>query len=343
MYSNDDDVAIAIPPDYAWRQALVVFTTSIVFFVAIFIISVVMLGAYPHHLQRWAEILGTFGGFLACVQYIPQIIMTYRRGSVGSLSIGMMCIQTPGSFVFVASLAARLGRDGWSSWFVYLVTGVLQGILLGMAIYFTMQEGELENERGARNDADSDYTDDMVPSRTCDLETDPLLPVPGPDRNSRSTTSFSTGPRNESLNENSRRFSNIGTVIASALGFGPGRQTADGAEAEDLDSPSRSHTRSDSIETIIGPTRTSPSTAIEYLRQQREDLRRSHTGSLRSVGDPIDPIDRQESFSENGTYRRGGSVTSKTVPARAQSAQAVQANTSTHRTRLTKSDGSGTL
>lgn len=45
----------------------------------------------------------------------------------------MMCIQTPGSFVWVVSLASREGTD-WSSWCTYLVTGVLQGGLLGMCL-----------------------------------------------------------------------------------------------------------------------------------------------------------------------------------------------------------------
>ena len=51
----------------------------------------------------------------------------------------MMLIQTPGSFVWSASLAARLGVEGWSTWGVYLVTGCLQGCLLVMGIYFEVQ------------------------------------------------------------------------------------------------------------------------------------------------------------------------------------------------------------
>ena len=57
----------------------------------------------------------------------------------------MMCIQTPGSFVFAASLAARLGSSGWSAWGVYIITGCLQGCLLAMGITF-----ELRNRRKSR-------------------------------------------------------------------------------------------------------------------------------------------------------------------------------------------------
>jgi len=51
----------------------------------------------------------------------------------------MMLIQTPGSFVWAGSLAARLGVEGWSTWGVFLVTGCLQGCLLFMGIYFEVQ------------------------------------------------------------------------------------------------------------------------------------------------------------------------------------------------------------
>lgn len=51
----------------------------------------------------------------------------------------MMLIQTPGSFVWSGSLFARLGIEGWSTWGVFLVTGCLQGCLLGMGIYFEVQ------------------------------------------------------------------------------------------------------------------------------------------------------------------------------------------------------------
>lgn len=70
-----------------------------------------------------------------------------------------MCIQTPGSFVFAASLALRLGKSGWSAWGVYIVTGLLQGCLLFMGIKFELrdrakrkadvQEGQGEHERTA--------------------------------------------------------------------------------------------------------------------------------------------------------------------------------------------------
>ena len=58
----------------------------------------------------------------------------------------MMCIQTPGSFVWAASLAARLGPSGWSAWGVYLVTGSLQGTLLILGSWYEIQQRRKEKK-----------------------------------------------------------------------------------------------------------------------------------------------------------------------------------------------------
>jgi len=51
----------------------------------------------------------------------------------------MMCMQTPGGFLFAGSLFARLGWAGWSSWGIFVLTATMQGILLYMAIYYEIQ------------------------------------------------------------------------------------------------------------------------------------------------------------------------------------------------------------
>jgi hypothetical protein len=87
--------------------------------------------------------------------------MTFSLAHVGSLSIPMMLIQTPGSFVWAGSLAARLGTEGWSTWGIFLVTGCLQGCLLVMGIYF-----ELKARREAQALEDSVSTT-FSPIRIC--------------------------------------------------------------------------------------------------------------------------------------------------------------------------------
>src|SRR5271155_4392089 len=132
----------------SFRTALAVVATSVLHAMVIFILSLYFVLRRPNNLQGWAEFLGIFATVLASIQYFPQIYTTYMLRRVGSLSIPMMCIQTPGSFLWAASLAARLGKQGWSAWGVYMVTGCLQGALLVMAIYFEIVERRRLKKQG---------------------------------------------------------------------------------------------------------------------------------------------------------------------------------------------------
>ncbi|KAI9291038.1 hypothetical protein K502DRAFT_368761 [Neoconidiobolus thromboides FSU 785] len=87
----------------------------------------------------WANFNGLFSMLLAMIQYLPQIFITWKRKNIGVLSIPMMMMQTPGAFLFVFSLALREGTN-WTTWITYLVTGILQGTLLIMCLYFQYLE-----------------------------------------------------------------------------------------------------------------------------------------------------------------------------------------------------------
>jgi hypothetical protein len=123
-----------------WKEAVIVLSGSLAFFLFTFLGSIVMVYAAPSHLRGWANFLGLLGTLLAAIQYFPQIITTYKLQETGSLSVPMMCIQTPGSFVFAASLAVRLGPGGWSAWGLFIFTGILQGCLLVMSLGFVWRD-----------------------------------------------------------------------------------------------------------------------------------------------------------------------------------------------------------
>ena len=138
-----------------YRLAITVFLVSIIHLVLTFLVSIIFIYIYPSLLLSWAHFLGIFGTCLAAIQFLPQIWTTWKLQEVGSLSIPMMCIQTPGSFVWVGSLAARLGWEAWSTWGIYLVTGVLQGCLLVMGITFELRSRKkvaVPNGRGLGDD-----------------------------------------------------------------------------------------------------------------------------------------------------------------------------------------------
>jgi hypothetical protein len=96
-------------------------------------------------MSAWANTLGIMSASLAMVQYFPQIWTTYNLGHVGSLSLPMMAIQVPGSFLWSGSLFARLGFEGWSTWGVFLVTGCLQACLLIMGTAFELEARKKEH------------------------------------------------------------------------------------------------------------------------------------------------------------------------------------------------------
>lgn len=112
----------------------------------VIIVTGVFTIALPDHLNLWANFLGVMAAALACVQYIPQIWTTYHLKHVGSLSIPMMCIQTPGGYLFAVSLYMRLGTAGWSTWAIYLLTATMQGAVLGMGIYFEIMARRQESQ-----------------------------------------------------------------------------------------------------------------------------------------------------------------------------------------------------
>lgn len=119
-----------------WQTALMVATVVLLHILLTIVLSAVFALIYPNFLGKWAIFNGVLAAGLAAIQYLPQITMTYHLKHVGSLSIPMMCIQTPGGFLFAASLAVRLGWVGWSTWGIFLLTAIMQGILLSMALYY---------------------------------------------------------------------------------------------------------------------------------------------------------------------------------------------------------------
>ncbi|KAI9309312.1 hypothetical protein BJ944DRAFT_258757 [Cunninghamella echinulata] len=130
-----------------WKISLVIAALCIGHLALSFLISVVLLiwkggPEQSHTTNLWAGFLGVFSMILAAMQYFPQIYKTWKRKSVGALSIPMMMLQTPGTALFVYSLIVRPGTN-WTAWITYLVTGVLQGTLLTLCIIWHFRNKRL--------------------------------------------------------------------------------------------------------------------------------------------------------------------------------------------------------
>jgi len=90
----------------------------------------------------WTTFLGVSGALCTAIQFIPQIYKTWNSKLVGSLSILMMCIQSPGAVVMCLSIAIRPGTN-WTSWATYAAAGSLQSILLAMCLCWKDRQARL--------------------------------------------------------------------------------------------------------------------------------------------------------------------------------------------------------
>ncbi|KAJ2117947.1 hypothetical protein IW146_000318 [Coemansia sp. RSA 922] len=129
------------PPSVEWQTAMwvagaVVLHAGICVLMSVLLVALV--GPYAAPTRTWASLLGLFSLCLTCLQFFPQIIKTWRSGSVGALSIPMMLMQTPGGFVFAYSIAIRPGVN-WSSWISTFVAATLQCVLLVICLSFEAQ------------------------------------------------------------------------------------------------------------------------------------------------------------------------------------------------------------
>ncbi|KAI8803758.1 hypothetical protein BJ742DRAFT_485121 [Cladochytrium replicatum] len=86
--------------------------------------------------SQWlAGVLGLISTATSVFMWMPQIVETWIQRRAGALSIPMLAMQAPGSFVFVYSIVKQPGAN-WTSWVSYLVAGILQFVLLIECVYF---------------------------------------------------------------------------------------------------------------------------------------------------------------------------------------------------------------
>ena len=146
-----------VTPSYS--TAVIITGICIVHALVVAVANLVIVAKAPDRLQSYANTLGVMATVLAFIQYFPQIYTTWRLKTVASLSIPMMCIQTPGGYLWAASLAARLGWEGWSTWAVYMAAATLQGCLLIMAVVFELRIRRRKQAIAEGREDDEEETD----------------------------------------------------------------------------------------------------------------------------------------------------------------------------------------
>ncbi|RVD85105.1 uncharacterized protein DFL_003436 [Arthrobotrys flagrans] len=120
----------------AWFVLFFVFAWALL----ILLVSAIILHRFPSYAQNWADFLGVLVAALACTQWLPQVFTTWHLGHLGSLSVAMLALSTPSTWIFGFSLISRVGSAGWSAWIVYVLVGTMQIILIGTAIFFAIRD-----------------------------------------------------------------------------------------------------------------------------------------------------------------------------------------------------------
>eukprot|EP01119_Soliformovum_irregulare_P020463 TRINITY_DN6628_c0_g1_i1.p1 TRINITY_DN6628_c0_g1~~TRINITY_DN6628_c0_g1_i1.p1 ORF type:complete len:303 (-),score=49.56 TRINITY_DN6628_c0_g1_i1:51-959(-) len=99
----------------------------------------------------FAFAMGIVSSLAVVLQWTPQIVKTFRAKAVGSLSILMLILQAPGSFLVVIFQGVLEGKSV-STWLAFLLTGIQQMVLLIECLIFYFRNKKREQARSINGD-----------------------------------------------------------------------------------------------------------------------------------------------------------------------------------------------
>lgn len=135
---RDQEDEEMVRPTQDWRDSLRIMKIVIIYSTFITFVSILISTAFgvpSGWATIWTALLAVIALVSSLIQFLPQILRTWKLKVVGALSIPAMMMQTPGSFLFCYTLAISPGTN-FTSWMTYFVGGCLQGILLILCLYY---------------------------------------------------------------------------------------------------------------------------------------------------------------------------------------------------------------
>ncbi|PKI85296.1 hypothetical protein MVES1_000961 [Malassezia vespertilionis] len=141
---GEDEISGLAGTSTEWRISKALAVAALLQFHLCFAVSVFVLipGRPKYQIKQWATVLGFAAAILAVLQYLPQIWYTVRTRLVQSLSLATMCIQVPGTFLFIYVLTLREDLD-WTSFLAYVCAGILQLVLLALCLAWKIRQKRL--------------------------------------------------------------------------------------------------------------------------------------------------------------------------------------------------------
>ena len=137
--------------DALWQQTKRNAIFSILYLLLSITIVIISLFSSTKIMNLVALSFGLFSSICGILQFFPQLVYTIYSREIGSLSIGTMSLQVPGSFLLVFSLSSTPGAN-WTSYISYLISGLLQANLLMICVYFRMFDSVRNNSQGEEED-----------------------------------------------------------------------------------------------------------------------------------------------------------------------------------------------
>jgi hypothetical protein len=136
---NTDQESLNIIWQHSKRNA---WSSLIFFFLSILLVSTSLVYCSTQTNTQIALVYGLLSTICGIVQFFPQLLYTLYTRKIGSLSVGTMILQVPGSFILVFSLYSTPGSN-WTSYISYLISGLLQASLL--IVCLSIQNASEEN------------------------------------------------------------------------------------------------------------------------------------------------------------------------------------------------------
>lgn len=123
-----------------FKQHIIHYVAFMVFFAATipaFVVPGIKAGSCNTTYQVFALGFVIVSSVISALEWIPQILMTYRLKAVGSMSLLAMLIQCPGCAVSL--VVTIFSHNPWYTWISWLVSFTLELVLVCLLIRYTLQ------------------------------------------------------------------------------------------------------------------------------------------------------------------------------------------------------------
>jgi len=137
----DHDQSSVMPLKYLAKKHIYIeiLIVYILMVPALLLYTGVNYGFFSSEYKFFGKVMGVFSMTIVVVQYLPQMITTYKLRDSGSLSLTMLIMQAPGSIMNCLFLAIGQ-KENITTWISVLISSIQQFILIIMIMKFRCEK-----------------------------------------------------------------------------------------------------------------------------------------------------------------------------------------------------------